>query len=128
MKKRTLSPKEETIMKCFWENGPLFVKEIIDLMDEPKPHFNTISTFIRGLESKGWVGHEQFGKSFRYFPLVKASEYREWSFKGIIDKLFGKSYLGLVSALVEDEKISTDELRDLITKIEEKNKDSHKDN
>lgn len=120
MNKKTLSPKEEAIMECFWQKGPLFVREVVDMLDDPKPHFNTVSTFVRGLESKGWLSHEQFGNSYRYYPVVDASEYHEWSVRGLIDRFFGRSYIGFVSSLVEQDKISTDELKELISKIEEK--------
>ncbi|MDE6007260.1 MAG: BlaI/MecI/CopY family transcriptional regulator [Muribaculaceae bacterium] len=115
---KKLSPKEEAIMACFWQHGPMFVKEVLDKMDEPKPHFNTVSTFIRSLESKGWLGHETIGNSYRYFPTVDSSEWREKSIGGFVDKFFGKSYLRFVSSLVKDEKISTEELRELIDMIE----------
>ena len=48
---RKLSPKEEEIMSCFWQRGPLFVREVVEMMPEPKPHFNTVSTFVRSLEA-----------------------------------------------------------------------------
>lgn len=115
---KKLSPKEEAIMDCFWQNGPMFVREVVECLDDPKPHFNTVSTFVRGLEAKGWLGHEQMGNSYRYFPLVEATEYRDRSMRGLIDRFFGRSYIGFVSSLVKEEKISTDELRELIDKIE----------
>ena len=54
---KTLSAREEEIMDILWEKGPLFVKEMVELYEEPRPHFNTLSTFVRGLEEKGYVGH-----------------------------------------------------------------------
>lgn len=120
-----LSPKEEEIMGCFWQHGPMFVREVMELFPEPKPHFNTISTFVRGLEAKGWLRHEQIGNSYRYQASVDASDYRDRSLRGLVDRFFNRSYLGFVSALVKDEKISTDELRALIKEIEE---DRYKNN
>lgn len=114
-----LSPKEEEIMGCFWQHGPMFVRELMELFPEPKPHFNTVSTFVRGLEAKGWLSHEQIGNSYRYQACVDAREYRDRSLRGLVDRFFNCSYMGFVSALVKDEKISTDELRELIKEIEE---------
>lgn len=119
-KTKTLSPKEEEIMQCFWKHGPLFVREIVDLLPAPKPHFNTVSTFVRGLEAKGWLEHKQFGNTFQYVPLVSLHEYRESFLSKMVDRLFGRNYMSFVSALVKDEKISTDELRELIDKVEQK--------
>ena len=61
-----LTKKEEELMQIFWERGPMFVKDIVPLYDEPKPHFNTISTMVRTLESKGFLDHEAFGNTYRY--------------------------------------------------------------
>ena len=116
--RKKLSPKEEEIMSCFWQRGPLFVREVVDMMPDPKPHFNTVSTFVRSLESKGWLTHEQMGNSYRYAPAVSMMEYRERSLRGFIDRFFGRSYLNVVSSLVKEEKISTEELRELIERIE----------
>lgn len=115
-----LSPKEEEIMGCFWQHGPMFVREVMEMLPDPKPHFNTVSTFVRGLEAKGWLQHEHIGNSYRYQACVDVREYRDRSLKGFVDRFFNRSYLGFVSALVKDEKISTDELRELIKEVEEK--------
>lgn len=115
---KALSPKEEAIMSCFWQKGPMFVREVVEMLPEPKPHFNTVSTFVRSLEAKGWLSHEQIGNSYRYFSTSDGSEYRDRSLKGLVNRFFGNSYLGFVSALVSEEKITTDELRELIEKIE----------
>lgn len=116
--KTKLSPKEEVIMTCFWQHGPMFVREVLEMMPDPKPHFNTISTFVRSLEAKGWLTHEQIGNSYRYAPAVGVKEYRDKSLHSFVDRFFGRSYLGFVSSLVKEEKISTDELRELIDIIE----------
>lgn len=121
--KKKLSPKEEEIMSCFWQHGPLFVREVVDMMGDPKPHFNTVSTFVRSLEAKGWLTHERLGNSFRYAPAVPVEEYRDRSLRGFIDRFFGRSYLNVVSSLVKEEKISTEELRELIEQVEAAHKD-----
>lgn len=113
-----LSPKEEEIMTCFWEHGDLFIREVVELLPDPKPHFNTVSTFVRGLEAKGWLTREQFGNSFRYSAAVPLKEYQKTSLSKMVNRLFGKSYLNFVSTLVKEEKVSTDELRELIEKVE----------
>ena len=61
---KQLTEKEEELMNLFWERGPMFVREIVELYPDPKPHFNTISTFVRVLVQKGLVWHVQFGNSY----------------------------------------------------------------
>lgn len=106
-------------MNYFWNEGPLFIREIVDQMPEPKPHVNTVATFVRSIEAKGWLTREQIGNSYRYSPAVPMEEVREKSMRGLIDRFFNKSYLSFVSALVKEEKISSDELRELLEKIEQ---------
>ncbi len=116
-----LTRREEELMRCFWAHGPLFVRELVELAPEPKPHFNTLSTMVRALEAKGYVGHKSFGNSYQYYPLVSETEFSRRTLGGVIDRYFKHSYLGAVSALVEEEKISVEELRELIDRIEHQN-------
>lgn len=113
-----LTPREEELMRCFWERGPLFVREIVDMSPEPKPHFNTISTMVRALEAKGYVAHKSFGSTYQYYPLVDEEAFSRRTLGGVIDRYFKRSSLGAVSALVEEERLSVAELRELIDRIE----------
>ena len=119
---KRLSAREEEIMGFFWEKGPLFVREIVGFYDEPRPHFNTLSTFLRALEEKGYVGHRAFGNTYQYYALVSRDEFKKKTLKGVISKYFNNSYLGVVSSLVEEEDISVDDLKELIRKVEDANK------
>lgn len=105
-----LSPKEEIIMACIWHCGPVRVKEIIDLLPEPKPHFNTISTFVRGLQKKGWINHERCGNTHKYSAAVPLDEYRDSSLSRIVSCLFNKDYSSLVDFLYKNGKISAEQL------------------
>lgn len=114
-----LTAKEEEIMGFFWEKGPLFVKELLAFYSDPKPHFNTLSTIVRGLEEKGYLSHEAFGNTYRYFAIVSNDEFRSRTLKGVISKYFNNSYLSAVSSLVKKEEISVDELKQLIQEVED---------
>ena len=91
-------------------------KEIMDA--DPKPHFNTLSTLVRLLEKNGFLSHRQFGNTYQYYPVVSENEYGRSSLAGIIRNYFGNSYLSAVSSFVKEEKVSVDELRELLEKIE----------
>lgn len=118
---KKLTRREEELMRCFWEQGPLFVRELVERSPEPKPHFNTLSTMVRTLETKGFLSHEAFGNTYRYFALVSEEEFSKRTLGNVIDRYFENSYLEAVSALVEEEKISLDELRELIARVEGQN-------
>lgn len=115
---KELTKKEEEIMRFFWEKGALFVKDIQELYPEPRPHVNTISTIVRLLEDKGYVGHEPLGKTYRYFALVSEEQFSNKSLKHIVKKYFNNSYLGAVSSLIQEEELSVDELKKLIDEVE----------
>ena len=113
-----LTAREEEIMNFFWNKGPLFVKDIIGFWPDPKPHFNTVSTFVRELEAKGYVAHKSMGLTYQYYPVVSRQEYSKRNLRGVIENYFNKSYLNAVSALVKEEDISVDDLQQLIKDIE----------
>lgn len=72
---KELSKAEEQIMQVLWDLDRAFVKEIIDRLPDPKPAYNTVSTIVRILQDKGFVGHEAYGKSHCYYPLVDKNTY-----------------------------------------------------
>ena len=107
-------------MERYWEKGGMHIRELQALYDDPKPHVNTLSTLVHILEDKGFLAHKAVtAKSYKYFPVLSRDDYRRGSLKNVVDKFFGKSYLGVVSALVKDEDVSLDDLRELIKKVEE---------
>ena len=113
-----LNAKEEEIMGFFWEKGPLFVKEMLAFYEEPKPHFNTLSTIVRGLEDKGFLSHHTYGNTYQYYAVVSEEDFRKRTLKNVISKYFNNSYLSAVSALVKEEDISLEELKQLIQDVE----------
>ena len=120
--KSILTEKEEEIMTRLWEHGPLFVREIVELYPEPRPHFNTVATTVRILEQKGFVGHESVSGSHRFYAIASIDDFRRRSLGKVITNYFRGSYRDAVSALVAEEKITTDDLRELLNMVENKNK------
>jgi predicted transcriptional regulator len=115
---KRLTKKEEIIMNHFWDKGPLFVRELRELYPEPRPHFSTLSTQVRTLQEEGFIGHKSYGPTYQYFAKVSREEYNKGSLMGLIDKYFDNSYINAVSALVKEEKITVEELKELINLIE----------
>lgn len=114
-----LTNKEEEIMHILWRLEKAFVKDILAEYNDNKPHYNTLSTMVRNLEDKGYVSHEAFGKTHRYFPIVKKENYRKNFINTAIDNYFNSSYKNVVSFFAKEEKISVEELKDIIRLIEE---------
>ena len=119
---KELTKAEEEIMQVLWDVQSAFVKEIIELLPEPKPAYSTTSTFVRILQEKGFVGHEIHGRSHKYHPLITKEEYTRTFMKGFISRYFSGSYRQMVSFFTQDDNLSLSELEELIKEL--KSKDS----
>lgn len=117
--KSRLTAKEEDIMQIVWDNGDLFIRDIVAKMREPKPNYNTVATQVKFLEEKGFLGRRPMANSFQYTALISEKEYRGSTIGDVVAKYYGNSYLQLVSQFVEDDKMDLDELRELISEIEQ---------
>lgn len=120
--KPRLTEKESELMKILWSEGALTVRQILEHYDDPKPHFNTVSTTVRILEDKGFVAHESIPGGYRYYAIASIDDFRKKSLAEVVSSFFGNSYKSAVSALVADEKISADELREILKMIDDNNK------
>lgn len=119
---KQLTKAEEQIMQALWETGPAFVKDIIEVMPEPKPHYNTVSTLIKILVEKGFVDFKAFGKSHQYFALVTKDAYSHKTVNNIVKGYFNGSFSNMVSFFVKEKELSISELEKLITQIKESQK------
>ena len=117
---KELTKAEEEIMQVLWNLESAFVKEIIEELPSPKPAYNTVSTIVRILQEKGFVGHEAFGKSHKYHPLVSKDAYTRTFMKGFVKKYFSGSYRQMVSFFTEEENLSVNELEQLINELKKK--------
>ena len=107
-------------MQILWRLKRAFVKDILAEVTQDQPHYNTLSTIVRNLEEKGYVAHTAYGNTHQYYPIVKIEDYRKQFMKSAIDNYFGSSYKNLVSFFAKEEKISAEELREILDLIEKK--------
>ena len=112
---KELTRAEEQIMHVLWYLGHAYVKDIIERLPDPKPAYNTVSTIVRILEKKGFVGHEAFGKTHRYLPLVAKEDYTQAFLKSFVRDYFGDSYQELVSFFAKDRDMNVSELEEILT-------------
>jgi len=117
MDSKELTKAEEQVMHVLWNLKQAFVKEIITELPEPKPAYNTVSTIVRILQDKGFVSHETFGKSHRYFPVISKKSYTEFATKQLVSGYFEGSFEKMVSFFIKEKKLSIGELDDVLTKI-----------
>ena len=119
---KQLTKAEEQIMQALWETGPAFVKDIIEVMPAPKPHYNTVSTLIKILMEKGFVDFKAYGKSHQYFALVTKDAYSHRTVNNIVKGYFGGSFSNMVSFFVKEKELSVTELEKLVQKIKDSQK------
>lgn len=117
-----LTNKEEEIIQVLWRLKKAFVKEIVEALPNPKPHYNTVSTIIRNMEAKGYIKYNAFGKTHQYYPAITKEEYRKGYMKKTINTYFEDSYKNVVSFFAKEEKISVEELKEIIELIENSKK------
>ena len=120
---KQLTNAEEEVMQVLWKLENAFVKDIIAEFEEPRPAYNTVSTIIRILQKKGVVGHESFGKSHRYFPLITKEEYTSKFMNRFVKDYFSGSYSSMVSFFTNQNRLSVKELEALLTELKEENND-----
>jgi|SRR5690554_1044521 len=116
---RELTRAEEQVMQILWGIEKGFVKDVLEKMSEPKPAYNTVSTIIRILERKGFVKHEAFGKSHKYYPVVSKDQYRSFTIKNLLSGYFGGSFTRLASFFAKEENLDAKELEKLMDEVKQ---------
>lgn len=116
---KELTRAEEQVMQILWDLEKAFVKDIVDRMPSPKPAYNTVSTIVRILERKGFVGYTAYGKSHEYYPLISKKEYTSKFLKGFMRSYFSNSYRQLVSFFAKEEDLSVEEMESIISLLNE---------
>jgi predicted transcriptional regulator len=110
-----LTKAEEQVMLILWELGEGIVKDIRDRFKDPKPARNTVSTVVRVLEKKGFVGHKAYSNIHLYYPLMKKSDYSKSLLFGLVDNYFDGSFPAMASFYVKVKDLSARELEELQT-------------
>ena len=114
---KALTKAEEDIMQVLWQLEKANVKDIINILPEPKPAYNTVSTIVRILESKGFVDYEKKGKGHVYFPILKKQDYSNQSLNTLVENYFQGSFKSMVSFFVKKNDINIEELESVLKEI-----------
>ena len=116
---KELTKAEEQIMQILWEQKRAFVNDILEVLPEPKPAYNTVSTFVRILEKKGFVAHKAYGNTHQYYPVVSKKDYTKVTFKTLLSGYFSNSFEQMVSFFAKEEKLTLDEMEEIKRIMEE---------
>lgn len=110
---RELTRAEEQVMQVLWDLKKALVHDLLSRFPDPKPAYNTVSTIIRILEQKGFVGHKAYGRTYEYYPLVSKKDYRKTHFKHFVANYFENSYQSLASFFTREGKLSISEMEEI---------------
>lgn len=113
-----LTKQEEEVMLHVWELGRCFVKDIVARYPQPAPPYTTVASIVKNLERKQYVKPKRVGNTYEYTPLVGESEYKRAFMSGFVRNYFENSYKEMVTFFAKEQKISADELKDIIDMIE----------
>lgn len=117
-----LTKAEEEVMHIIWQIQPCLVRDIIDHLGNPDIPHSTVSSVVRILERKGFLGHKAYGKTYEYFPVITKEEYAQQGVQSLVEKYFSGSPKKLVSFLVKNEDMDLKELNDLLKSIDNNKK------
>ena len=115
---RELTRAEEQVMQVLWKIEKGFVKDILEHFDEPRPAYNTVSTIVRILQEKGFVGHKAYGRTHEYFPLVSKDEYSDTHIRTFVRDYFSGSFQSMVSFFACEKGISVKEMEEIMKIME----------
>lgn len=118
-----LTKTEEKVMQMLWKIKEGVVHDIIEQLPDPKPPYNTVSSVVRLLEEKGFVDHKAYGRTHVYFPLITKSEYRKNSFNSFLKDYFEGKVENVVSFMVNEKKLSKDDIKELMDLIDEQSEE-----
>ena len=120
MPQQELTKAELEMMQVIWDKEKVLVHDILDVLPEPKPAYNTVSTIVRILEQKGFVGHKAYGRTYEYFALVSKEDYTQRYMATVLDNFFDGSLSRLVSFFSKQESISAGEQAEIIKMLNKK--------
>lgn len=114
---KTLTKAEEQVMQAVWKIKEGFIRDILEALPAPKPHQNTVSTILKILAEKEFVGIRVFGRQHQYYPLVSKESYSRASIRSLVKGYFGGSYNEALSFMVKENNISVDDLELLLQQL-----------
>jgi BlaI family transcriptional regulator, penicillinase repressor len=114
-----LSKQEEEAMLTIWRMERGTIGEILEALPEPKPPYTTLASTLKTLERKGYLGNKRYGNVYDYHAVISHDDYKKTFVGGFVQNYFENSYKEMVTFFAQEQKISAQELQDIIKMIEE---------
>jgi predicted transcriptional regulator len=116
---KEITKAQEEILKALWEISDGAVSDVLEVLPDPKPAYNTVATVIKVLEKKGYLSHKTYGKTNVYYPVVSKKEYAQFVLKDTVKSFFNGSLNQMVSNFVKGKNVSVKELEELKQMLEQ---------
>lgn len=113
-----LTMQEEEAMRWIWQLEPCYIKDVLAKYPEPKPPYTTLASIVKNLARKRYVKTKQYGNTYEYTALIAEADYKRTFMSGVVNNYFENSYKEMVSFFAKEQKISTDDLKEIIHMIE----------
>lgn len=117
-----LTFQEENVMLHVWQLNECAIKDVVDRLEDPKPPYTTVASIFNNLENKGYLSKRRFGNVKVFKPIISESAYKRHFLSGVVQSYFDNSYKELVSFFAKEQKITADELTEIIRLIEKNRK------
>ncbi|KVV13722.1 BlaI/MecI/CopY family transcriptional regulator [Flavobacterium sp. TMP13] len=108
-----LTNAEEQLMEHLWQLEKAFMKDLLEVLPEPKPKTTTVATLLKRMIDKNFVAYTAFGNSREYYPLVKKSDYFSKHVNGLIKNFFNNSTSQFASFFTNETNLTASELQEL---------------
>lgn len=113
-----LTMQEEDVMRLIWQLGPCFIKDILAKFNDPKPPYTTVASIVKNLERKKYVKSKRYSNIYEYTPFIEEGDYKRTFMSSVVNNYFESSYKEMVSFFAKEQKISADDLKEIIHMIE----------
>ncbi|MFK7811661.1 MAG: BlaI/MecI/CopY family transcriptional regulator [Maribacter sp.] len=117
---KKLTEREDQIMQIVWNSEGVFIRDIVEQLPNPKPHYNSVATIVKILVKKGFLSSVKLGNTDRYSAKISMNSYRKEDMKDIKKKYFGNSLPQMMAHFAKEEKLSDTEIKELIEIIKSK--------
>ena len=113
-----LTHQEEEVMLVIWKKGRGIIKDLLEELPEPRPPYTTVASVVKNLERKGYLASEKIGNTYLYTPHISQDDYKKRFLSGIVKSYFSNSYKEMVTFFAQENKLSEEDLRQIIAMIE----------
>lgn len=113
-----LTKTEERVMHILWKLKKALVRDVMKEMGNPEPKYTTVSSVVRILVDKGFVGFKAYGRTHEYFPIISQKDYKKFTFREMTRDYFDGSYENVVSFMLEEEELNDAQIKEIQSLID----------